>query len=69
MAIARKKVPIPSCSSGNASQNSRKLSRRPRKAHKRRNVARNTATLVILPQNRIMGMVELYDPVATKSLN
>ena len=69
MAMVRKTMPIPSRNSWNTSQNWKKLSRRPRKAHKRRNVARNTATLVILPQNRIMGMVELYDPVATKSLN
>jgi hypothetical protein len=37
--MVRKTMLIPSCNSWNASQNSRKLSKRPRKAHERRNVA------------------------------
>ena len=50
---------IPLHNSWNASRNLRKLSKRSRKAHKRRNVAKNTATLVIPTQNRIMGTVVL----------
>jgi hypothetical protein len=58
-AMVRKTMLIPSRSSWSASRNSRKLSKRPRKARERRNVAKNTATLVIPTQNRIMGTVVL----------
>ncbi len=42
-----------------ASQNLRKLSKRPRKVRERRNIAKNTPTLVIPTQNRIVSMVVL----------
>ena len=58
-AAVRKKILIPLHRSWNISQNSRKQSKKPRKAHERRNVARKTATLVIPTQKRIVGMVVL----------
>jgi hypothetical protein len=59
MVMVRKTMLIPLRISWNTSRNSRKLSKRPRKACERRNVAKNTATLVILTRIRIRGTVVL----------
>ncbi len=56
-AMVRKTMLIPLRCSWNASQNSRKLSKGPKKTHERRNGAKNTATLVIPTRNRMMGTV------------
>ncbi len=58
-AAVRKNRKIPSRRLWNASRNLRKRSKRATKVPERRNVATNTATLVIPTPNRIVGTVVL----------
>ena len=68
-AAVRKNCPIPSRRSWSASRNSRKPSKKARKAPIRESAATKAATLVIPTQNRIVGTVVLENPVTIKDLS